>query len=170
MLQHNVNGMRLKKPAKMNHAEFEASQECIDSKLYMDSNKKLILPARMLRGVLVNSAKKSGLRVPGKRSGFAEVVKSSIIFDNGEGRITNLTYDDIQKEYAFVRVANARVERIWPKLPEGWKAEYSITVTNPELLTSEILGELLQYGGQFIGVGDYRPTFGQFEVELKEVN
>ena len=37
-------------------------------------------------------------------------------------------------------------------------------VVLPEYVTPELLNEVLQLAGRVIGVGDFRPTFGRFQV------
>lgn len=54
---------------------------------------------------------------------------------------------------------------------DQWESEFKLIVTADDYLDEKLLHEIIDYGGKYVGVGDYRPRFGRFElVSLKEVN
>ena len=61
-----------------------------------------------------------------------------------------------------VRVGQARVIRTRPKFDE-WSAEIEI-MYDPQQLNEQDVREILAICGEGIGLGDWRPKFGRFEV------
>lgn len=61
------------------------------------------------------------------------------------------------------------VTRIRPALAEGWTVRFYLDVTIPEYLPENVVHDIVVQAGKFIGVGDFRPTFGRFQVTHFEV-
>ena len=119
------------------------------------------------RGALISAAKKSGFRVPNSRKGWADAIKASCHFLE-DGSFTNVTKDKLEREIQYVTIQRVKVERVWPKVPDNWEAVFSIVIDEPVNL--EVLKALLDYCGKFVGIGDYRPSYGRFEIKnIKEV-
>lgn len=55
------------------------------------------------------------------------------------------------------------VGRARPMLPTGWRVTVDVMVTAPDI-GGDTLAEILEHAGQFVGIGDYRPKFGRFDV------
>lgn len=51
-----------------------------------------------------------------------------------------------------------------PAMLVGWTAEIDLQVLLPEYITSQLLQGVLIDAGRLVGVGDFRPTFGRFNV------
>lgn len=51
-----------------------------------------------------------------------------------------------------------------PQFNIGWKAEFSLTIADLEMIDIEQVKEILDHAGQRIGIGDWRPKFGRFLV------
>jgi hypothetical protein len=49
-------------------------------------------------------------------------------------------------------------------LRAGWQASFVFAVNLPEYVSQEMLLGLLTDAGRLIGVGDFRPTYGRFQV------
>lgn len=65
-----------------------------------------------------------------------------------------------------VPATRGRVMRARGRLDE-WELEIKVTCLDPRASGDDITA-ILQYAGQYVGIGDYRPRFGRFEVkELK---
>ena len=46
----------------------------------------------------------------------------------------------------------------------GWKAEFELQVLTPEYIDQSLLHEVISMAGRLIGVGDFRPTYGRFNI------
>lgn len=75
-------------------------------------------------------------------------------------------YDEIDKRSAVNKNVKARVMVIRPKWLT-WAAEFDMVLDNGTL-TKEMLTELVNVTGNYVGIGSYRPTnngyFGRFKL------
>jgi hypothetical protein len=51
-----------------------------------------------------------------------------------------------------------------PAFLKGWSAEIDIQVLVPEYIDYSFFSEVLEMAGRLIGVADFRPTYGRFQV------
>lgn len=163
--------------------------------LYADQN-KVCIPADNLMTVL----REGGKRTPtGRRGGtFKAQTQSGLVVNEASwpllvsgrtidmGEILSLTDEpDFEKHVAkaetlgfdlFVKrakVGAAKHVRVRPRF-DTWSAQGTITVFD-EMITKEVLSNILTLAGAYAGLGDWRPSspkapgpFGKFTVELKE--
>lgn len=131
--------------------------------LYLDSEKRPIIPAAMMEGCLIEAA---------KRKRKAPIVRAGVICDQG----FLLEYDgprdprEMWASGAFrhvtgVRVGKGRVMRTRAQFPPGWWANIRLAYL-PEVIDRRELDELMALAGQQIGLGDWRPRYGRFQVEI----
>lgn len=164
ILMHNVQSMLLKKPMKYTHEEWEKSPECFEAKMYTNGD-SLVIPMGVLKGLLISAAKKSGLRVPGKRSGYVNAIKAGVFMESDAS--LGQTKKDAKPVTRFVTLNKSKVMRVWPSV-QNWEAEFNLGFDS-EQISEDALQELLAAGGRICGIGDYRPEFGRFEVKKATV-
>lgn len=133
--------------------------------LYVDDEDRIIVPGTCIEGALVEAAKQVRL---GKQ------FKAGMICD-GNWRLDYDGPNDPDKLYerpAFrdtrgVIVSRSRVMRTRPIFPR-WSltcdVHYLPTVLNPGQVV-----EAMQTAGQIVGLCDYRPRYGRFDVEVLDV-
>jgi hypothetical protein len=51
----------------------------------------------------------------------------------------------------------------------GWEATFDFMVNLPEYISPEMLNEVIASAGRLIGVADFRPTYGRFQIVKFEV-
>jgi len=159
-LFHNVNSMDLVKPADMTHAEFESSEEMFRGRLYLEGD-KLILPPRVIIGALKVASQKSGIKQPGKRATFANVIRAiTFVLDPGE---FSQTIEDVVEHKEYVTVQRSKVLRVFPMLKE-WDVKFTLHF-DPKQISKDAIESILKYCGSYVGLGDYRPQHGRFTVE-----
>jgi hypothetical protein len=56
------------------------------------------------------------------------------------------------------------ITRERPAMRAGWQVIVTFQVLLPEYIPSQMLNETIQAAGRLIGVGDFRPTYGRFQV------
>lgn len=73
-------------------------------------------------------------------------------------------------------VGQSKHVRVRPKFAPGWWCEGVIANTNPELMSEDTLRRLLEYCGDMVGLGDWRPSspkkpgpHGRFTIEMKKL-
>jgi hypothetical protein len=55
--------------------------------------------------------------------------------------------------------------RIRPAMREGWEAEFDLLITTPEYLSPAIMSGLISQAGRLVGLCDFRPTYGRFNIK-----
>jgi hypothetical protein len=80
------------------------------------------------------------------------------------------TIDELWRDPRFrlrrsVSVGNARTMRTRAMFPAGWSAEIAAQFLPTLLDRAEIL-EIFQVAGAQIGIGDWRPKYGRYKVQL----
>lgn len=130
--------------------------------LYLNDDKQCIIPDVNLEALICEGAKMSKL---GKEVKAGVVVEeSALLIHDGpktpEGLFAN-------KEFNLrvsVKVGTARVMRTRPRF-KNWGVIFEITYY-PETIDKDKIVEALVNAGQFKGLGDWRPRFGRFTVEV----
>lgn len=61
------------------------------------------------------------------------------------------------------------ITRSRPALREGWKAGFILMVNLPEYVLPQKLNYMVQMAGRINCVGDFRPTYGRFNVTKFEL-
>ena len=51
-----------------------------------------------------------------------------------------------------------------PAFLKGWSAELQLMVNTPEYIDYQFFSEVLSMAGRLIGLGDFRPTYGRFDI------
>ncbi len=68
-----------------------------------------------------------------------------------------------------VQVQRNGVTRVRPAIKTGWTAKFIFLVNLPEYVSPELLHALVNDAGRLIGIADFRPTYGRFQVRHFEV-
>ena len=162
--------------------------------LYVDGG-KVVIPADNLMTVLREGGKKCPT---GKgQQTFKSQTQSGIVVDQASWSIIGpkgeipyapikelMTEEDFSKHEAAVRVLGfelfpkrARINgvkhvRVRPRF-DSWSASGTVTVFD-EMITEQVLRNILDFAGRYAGVGDWRPSspkspgpFGKFTVEVR---
>ena len=140
-----------------------------ESAMYRDREGKIAIPSLNLLSCLRKAA--GDYKIPGKsRKTFRDLIFSGI-------QITSVYIPldcngtDPEKAWEIdlmpVNIQRAKILRARPRFDE-WSMEFEIEIVDP-LVQPEVLKEMLESAGRFIGLCDYRPLFGLFRVEEFEV-
>lgn len=129
--------------------------------LYMDSKGHPAIPGECIEGMIRDGARKS-------RKG--KDAQCGIISDGvwpleyeGPKDVEKLWHDERFRDYRGCGVNNARVMRMRPKFP-AWSLTFKVAY-QPEVVNRSDLEKWLEDAGQLVGLCDFRPRFGRFEVE-----
>lgn len=133
----------------------------VESYVYRLPGGNLALPGEYLRQAAILTAKfKQDPRSP--RKSAYDLFKAAIISLTPLADLGVSEWDYLDRRRAVVQ-RNA-ITRVRPALCEGWKATFIFMVNLPEYVSPPLLHEVLVNAGRFTGVGDFRPTFGRFQV------
>ena len=135
---------------------------------YRNEDGFLYQPSEHILGALIKAA--ANFTFEGKKS-FKDVIKAGVIVEPermpllDDGGKQRKTWDEIDARGVVVQ--RARVVRWRPRFNK-WKIQFGLQIINDDQLSPETLKEILDYAGR-IGIGDYRPRFGRFQVTLWKV-
>lgn len=133
----------------------------IESYMWRDEAGMICLPGEYLRQSIITAAKfRQDPRSP--RKSAMDLFKAGVV------SLTNLaSLGATEPDYLDTRrvmVQRQGVNRTRPAMRIGWKADFELQVLTPEYIDQHLLLEVISMAGRLIGVGDFRPTFGRFNV------
>jgi hypothetical protein len=134
--------------------------------LYFDEKLGVYEPAEHIWGAMIKAA--VNFQIPGKgKKTYKDLMKSAIIIEPDKIPLGKKEPDEIDKRPVVIR--GSRILRERPMMKEGWELSFAIDILDEQLAT-EVVKKILEYAGRYVGIGDYRPRFGRFEItEFKEV-
>ncbi len=133
----------------------------IESYVYRNDAGNLCIPGEYLRQSVIQSAKyRQDPRSP--RKSAMDLFKAGLV------SLTELA-DTGKKEWDYldqrrVVIQRSGVTRTRPALLAGWSATFQLEVLLPEYIDPNFLYEVLSQAGRLIGIGDFRPSYGRFQV------
>jgi len=155
----SVDGIDAKsKAAKGSKAKKE---DDIESYVYRTPEGTLAIPTEYFRMAIIGAARyKQDPRSP--RKSAMDLFKAGVVAldELADTRLPNWDYVDRRR----VMIQRNGITRSRPALNAEWQVSFQLQVLTPEYISQELLNEVLQSAGRLIGVGDFRPTFGRFQV------
>lgn len=133
----------------------------IETFVYRNEEGYICIPGEYLRMAVINAAKfKQDPRSP--RKSAMDLYKAGLVclIPLASLGVTNWDYEDKRK----VVVQRAGINRIRPAMKVGWQATFEIMVNTPEYISPTELNETIQLAGRLIGIADFRPTYGRFNI------
>lgn len=161
MLFHRWNVEAVEEKSKAAKGSKAKKTDDIESYVYRNDKGELCLPGEYLRMAVVMASKfKQDPRSP--RKSAYDLMKAALI---NLTPLASLGVKDWDYEHKCrVTVQRNGITRVRPAVKTGWEAAVQMMVTLPEYVSAHMLQELLMNAGRLIGVGDFRPTYGRFQV------
>lgn len=160
-LFHRWNNEAVLEKSKAAKGSKAKKSDDVESYVYRDEDGYLSIPGEYLRGSIVGAAKfKQDPRSP--RKSAQDLYKAGVI------SLTNLSslgikawdYEDKRR----VVIQRNAITRTRPALKKGWTCSFEIMVNLPEYISKDQLYDMTASAGKLIGIGDFRPTFGRFQI------
>jgi hypothetical protein len=133
----------------------------VESYVYRDESGTLSLPGEYLRQAIIAAAKfKQDPRSPRKSAMDlfkAGIVSETILASLG---VKDWDYLDVRR----VVVQRNGINRTRPAMRAGWQAQFRLTVLLPEYIDRVLLNDVISTAGRLIGLADFRPTYGRFQI------
>lgn len=165
-LFHRWNCEDVEEKSKSAKGSKSRKTDNIENFVYRDDDGFLSIPAEQLRMSIVSAAKfKQDPRSP--RKSAMDLYKASIIILNKYGSLGTKKWDYEDKRRVVIQ--RNGVNRIRPAMKAGWKCEFQIQVILPEFISYHDLHSTLDAAGKLQGIGDFRPTFGRFQINKFEL-
>ena len=163
----NEYAQRLKKlnsKRDKTEADYEKiSREEWESCFYLDDDKKLIMPGDCIEAMLYAAAAKTKGTTKKDLQAGAWVEGDAPLVTEMDG----MSFDDAWKDgkFAFrkrVRIMRAQIVRTRPIFFK-WSLGFTVTFLE-DILSKDRIIDLMNMSSYRIGMGDWRPKFGRFEI------
>ena len=138
----------------------------IESYVWRNADGELCIPGEYLRQSIILAAKfRQDPRSP--RKSAMDLFKAGVVSLTPLASlgVKDWSYLDTRR----VMVQRQGVNRTRPAMSVGWRASFDLQVLTPEYISQEMLHDIVSMAGRLIGVGDFRPTYGRFNVVSFEV-
>jgi hypothetical protein len=133
----------------------------IESYVYRTDDGNLAIPGEYLRMSMVNAAKfRQDPRSP--RKSAMDLFKAAVICLTPLADLGVDKWDYEDRRRAVVQ--RNGINRSRPAILSGWRASFDLLVNLPEYVGPELLNGVIQDAGRLVGLGDFRPTYGRFNV------
>jgi hypothetical protein len=161
ILFHRWNCEAVEAKAKAAKGSKEKKSDNIESYVYRNDDGEICLPGEYLRGAIIGAAKfRQDPRSP--RKSAMDLFKAAVVSLTPLASLGTKEWDYEHK--CRVTVQRNGVTRIRPAMKTGWEAEFQLMVNLPEYVPADVLNEVIGNAGRLIGLADFRPTYGRFQV------
>lgn len=139
----------------------------VESYVYRTDEGNLAMPGEYLRQSIITAAKfRQDPRSP--RKSAMDLFKAGVVSLTQLSDLGTKDWDYLDKRRVVIQ-RNA-VNRVRPAMLKGWRATFEMSVLLPEYIEQDTLHEVIASAGRLIGLGDFRPTFGRFQIHGWEVS
>lgn len=128
--------------------------------LYVNERQKPVLPGYVLEAVAIAGAKKSREGLVAKAALFIEE-DAELEYDGPKD--PDALYEDKRFVHrSMVRIATSKTPRVRPIFKQ-WEVTFTATVDD-DIVSPDAVRNWFETAGHQIGIGDWRPRHGRFEV------
>ena len=161
LLFHRWNVEAVAEKAKAAKGSKAKKEDNVESYVYRDEKRHICLPGEYFRQAIIHAAKyMQDPRSP--RKSAMDLFKAGLVVLTDYASLGKSEWDFLDQRR--VTVQRNGLTRVRPAMHKGWRATVELQVLLPEYITREILNAAIQNAGRLVGVGDFRPTYGRFQV------
>jgi len=133
----------------------------VESYVYRNAENELCIPGEYVRMAMVMASKfRQDPRSP--RKSAMDLYKAGLVPLTEYASLGKTTWDFLDQRRVMVQ--RSGITRVRPAMLAGWKATFEFQVQTPEYIRKTDFQDVLMSAGRLIGVGDFRPTYGRFNV------
>jgi hypothetical protein len=133
----------------------------VDSYVWRLTNGEIGLPGEYVRQACIHAAKfRQDPRSP--RKSAMDLYKAALVSLTDLASLGTADWDYLDRRRVMVQ--RAGVTRCRPAFHPGWSAKFMFQIQLPEYVPSKDVLDVLVNAGRLVGVGDFRPSFGRFQV------
>ena len=172
LLLHAWNCESVEAKGKAKKGSEAKKSDDVESYIRRNEDGLICIPSEYVRMSIIGAAKfRQDPRSP--RKSAMDLFKAGVVsfaplspIVNSDGKTTK-DWDFLHK--CRVQIQRNGITRTRPAFHEGWSAELSLMVNLPGYISPSDLLETLTMAGKVIGVGDFRPSYGRFQVTSFEI-
>lgn len=161
ILFHRWNCESVESKSKAKKGSAEKKSDDVESYVYRNSKEEICIPGEYLRGAIIAAAKfQQDPRSP--RKSASDLFKAAIVSLTELASLGAKNWDFMDKRRVVIQ-RNA-ITRQRPAMNPGWKAKFILMVNLPEYVDEQLLNSTIQQAGKLIGLADFRPSYGRFNL------
>lgn len=161
LLFHRWNCEAVEEKSKAAKGSKAKKTDDLESYVYRADNGELAIPGEYLRQAIIHAAKfRQDPRSP-RKSGM-DLFKAGVLSLTDLAPTGKKVWDFEDRRRVVIQ--RSAVTRTRPALKKGWKMTCELMVTLPEYIPQSVLNEVIAAAGRLVGVGDFRPTYGRFNI------
>lgn len=161
ILFHRWNNEAVAEKAAARKGSAAKKTDDLESYVYRNDDGELCLPGEYLRGAIVGAAKyRQDPRSP--RKSAMDLYKAGIVSLTPLAPLGAKKWDYEDKRRVVIQ--RSAITRTRPAMKAGWSAKFDLQVNLPEYIAPADLNEIITMAGKLIGLADFRPTFGRFQI------
>jgi hypothetical protein len=151
-----------KSAAKKNSAAKKTDD--VDSYVYRTTDGEIAIPGAYLKGAIAGPQGAAKFRQDPRssRKSALDLYKAGIIVLTDLASLGTSDWDYLDERR--VTVQRSGITRVRPAMLAGWEAAFEIMVQTPEYIDRADLADVISQAGRLVGLADFRPTYGRFEV------
>lgn len=134
-------------------------QEQFDMHAYKNKEGLFIQPSEMIEAAMVKAG--TNYKLEGKKT-YKDLMKSGILVNPLEMVHKNQNFE-MDARWGRNKNTGGAVWVVRPRIDQ-WELEFELVLLQDERVEPQTLKEILSYAGLYVGIGAWRPKFGQFEV------
>lgn len=158
LLMHSTAGMLKPKSNRVKSSEHDPEEEARDC-LYLNDAKKICVPSFAILSCMRKSAVDEKKKGAGKKT-LKDFVFSGLQIEPDMIELPDQAYEiDIRP----VVIMRSRIMRARPVF-KHWELTFQITSIDTHTWDGSLIRSVLEAGGKYKGLLDFRPLFGTFEV------
>ena len=143
--------------------EHPSPEEEAEAALYKDTQGNIVIPALNVKAMLREAGR--NYKISGRKTTFGAAIRAGIDI---EPFYIPLKHNGWKVDLRPVVVQRSRILRARPRFDE-WSLEFTIINKDPNVLLRDTMKRIVEDAGKWMGLGDYRPEFGLFNVEKFEI-
>jgi hypothetical protein len=171
LLFHRWQDAAVEEKAKAAKGSAAKKKDDVESYVYRDAAGVIGMPGVYLHGSLVdprNGAAKYLQDPRSPRKSALDLYKAAVVPVTDLAPITTVT-GDVARTWDYLDSRRATVQRsgitrVRPAFLAGWKTTIQLQVVAPEYVPPVQLHQALALAGRLVGVADFRPVFGRFNI------
>lgn len=161
MLFHRWSVESIAEKAKAAKGSAAKKEDDVESYVWRLDTGEIGLPGEYVRQAVIHAAKfRQDPRSP--RKSAMDLYKAAVVSLTDLASLGTDRWDFLDQRR--VMVMRAGVTRKRPGFNPGWRADFDFQVQLPEYVQPADLLDVLVNAGRLIGVGDFRPTYGRFQI------
>lgn len=161
LLFHRWSVDAIAEKAKARKGSRAKKEDDIESYVYRTETGELAIPGEYFRQAMIHAAKfRQDPRSP--RKSAMDLFKAGIAALTEHCTLGTKEWDYLDRRRVMVQ--RNGITRIRPAMHKGWRTTMDVQILLPEYIEPALFQEIAMMAGRLIGVGDFRPTFGRFQV------